>query len=233
MVGPNGAGKSTLLRVLAGELRPTHGDVRLLGKPLNAWKSQEVARQRAVLPQSTTLPFAFRVEEVVLLGRAPHVNGDEQPHDYAITNAALTTVGMAGFTERIYPTLSGGEQQRVQLARVLAQIWEEAPLGCRYLLLDEPTNNLDLAHQHHTLQIARCFAAQGVGVLAILHDLNLAAQYADQVCVMKAGRVLACGDPQTALTPALTAEAFAINVMVLPHPCLACPLIVANALPPV
>lgn len=125
-------------------------------------------------------------------------------------------------------TLSGGEQQRVQLARALVQVWEALPLGPRYLLLDEPTNNLDLAHQHRTLQIARSFIERGVGVLAILHDLNLAAQYADTVMMMKAGQALAYGSPQETLTPALIEDAFAVSVVVMPHPCHNCPLIVSG-----
>lgn len=228
VVGPNGAGKSTLLRALCGEIALAGGQIRLNGRALTGWSGQEQARLRAVLPQSSTLPFAFRVGEVVLMGRSPHINGAERLQDYTIAANALATVAMSAFAERLYTTLSGGEQQRVQLARVLAQIWEESPLGPRYLLLDEPTNNLDLAHQHRILQVARQFAGQGVGVLAILHDLNLAAQYADTVLLMKAGRGLALGSPHTTLTPALIEEAFATTVVVIPHPCLNCPLIVAD-----
>jgi len=228
VVGPNGAGKSTLLRALSGEVPLAAGSVALNGRWLSDWSAREQARLRAVLPQTSTLTFAFRVLEVVLMGRTPHIHGVEQPRDYEISLDALETVVMRDFAERSYTTLSGGEGQRVQLARVLAQIWEESPLGPRYLLLDEPTNNLDLAHQHRTLQIAPRKARRGVGVLATLHDLNLAAQYADSVLIMKAGEGVATGSPDSVLTPEIIEEVFETRVVVLPHPCLNCPLIVST-----
>jgi iron complex transport system ATP-binding protein len=121
----------------------------------------------------------------------------------------------------------------VQLARVLAQVWEVPIHGNRYLLLDEPTNNLDLAHQHHILQIVRRFAYDRVAVLVVLHDLNLAAQYADEIVLLKQGRVLAKGQAAATLTPALIHTAFGMPVMVIPHPCLTCPLIVPTILQPI
>lgn len=228
VVGPNGAGKSTLLRTLSGEIAPDQGAVFFNERPLTEWKAREQAQMRAVLPQSSTLSFAFRVLDVVLMGRTPHIHGAESHHDIQIARDALTTVEMADFAARSYTTLSGGEQQRVHLARVLAQIWEESPLGPRYLLLDEPTTSLDLAHQHRTLQIARRSAGQGVGVLAVLHDLNLAARYADQVLVMREGRSLISGSPHAVFTPETIEAAFDTPVLVIPHPRFDCPLIVAN-----
>lgn len=142
-----------------------------------------------------------------------------------IAHEALAAAHVDHLAERSYMTLSGGERQRVQLARVLAQVWQgHEP---RYLLLDEPTNNLDLAHQHGTLEIAAEFSQRGVGVLAILHDLNLAAQYADHILVMQQGQVLAAGHPQMVLTPQVIQEAFAMSVMIEQHPCLDCPLVIA------
>lgn len=228
VVGPNGAGKSTLLRVICGELTAKQGQIWLNNRLLSTWSAKEQAQLRAVLPQISTLSFSFRVLDVVLMGRSPHINGTETVHDYEIALSALEAVAMTDFADRTYTTLSGGEQQRVQLARVLAQIWEESPLGARYLLLDEPTNNLDLAHQHATLHIARQFSRNGSGVLAILHDLNLAAQYADQIVFLKDGRNLASGVPETVLTPQVVEAAFAIPVQVIAHPTLACPLVVSN-----
>ncbi|HVU14063.1 MAG TPA: heme ABC transporter ATP-binding protein [Phototrophicaceae bacterium] len=226
IVGANGAGKSTLLKLLCGDLRPERGSVLLEGQPIHQWSKRDLARRRAVLPQSSALGFGFSALEVVLMGRSPHVQGIERPVDYAIARAALAAARVDHLAERSYLTLSGGEQQRVQLARVLAQIWEDT--GARYLLLDEPTNNLDLTHQHGTLAIATDFARRGVGVLTILHDLNLAAQYADHVLVLKAGRVLADDRPNAVFTPALIREAFDIAVTVVPHPSLDCPLIIAE-----
>lgn len=225
IVGPNGAGKSTLLRLLSGEISPTEGEIRLNQKRLSAWDKRDLAKTRAVLPQTSALNFGFTALEVALMGRTPHIRGTERPQDYAITREALSAAQVHHLADRLYTTLSGGERQRVQLSRVLTQIWEGE--HARYLLLDEPTNNLDLAHQHGTLEIATTFARRGVGVLTILHDLNLAAQYADQIIVMKDGRVLASGTPNTVLTPVVIAQAFNMAVMIEPHPCLNCPLVVA------
>jgi iron complex transport system ATP-binding protein len=161
------------------------------------------------------------------MGRTPHsIGGYESKRDIAVARTALETVEAAHLETRLYPTLSGGERQRVQLARVLAQVWEAPIHGNRYLLLDEPTNSLDLAHQHSILHIARSFAHDGAAVLVVLHDLNLAAQYADEIILLKQGCVLAKGQPAATLTPGLIQTAFGMPVMVIPHPCLTCPLIV-------
>ena len=228
VVGPNGAGKTTLLRVASGELTPSEGAVQLDDRPLAALSEQAQARRRAVLPQASRLHFAFSVLEVVLMGRTPHVQGREGPEDWAIAEDALDAVAMAGFADRDVPTLSGGEQQRVHLARALAQIWTPPDDGHRYLLLDEPTASLDLAHQQNVLRTARAFADQGAGVLAILHDLNLAAQFADHVVVMADGGVHAQGAPASVLTPPCIREVFGWPVCVLAHPTQSCPLIVPD-----
>lgn len=224
VVGPNGAGKSTLLKVLAGEMQQTTGTVTIQDRPLSKWRKRELAQVRAVLPQSSTLSFGFTAHEVVLMGRTPHLSGGESREDHAIVTEAMRLTRTDHLADRTYTTLSGGECQRVQLARILAQIWQGE--GSRYLLLDEPTNNLDLSHQHATLSIARQFAARGVGVLAVLHDLNLAAQYADRILVLKDGQTLAEGRPQTVLTPQTIQQAFDLPVMVQAHPCFDCPLII-------
>lgn len=226
IVGANGAGKSTLLKLLCGDLHPERGDVLLAGKPLASWSKRDLARVRAVLPQSSPLNFSFSALEVVLMGRSPHIRGIESEQDRAIAQAALEAARVEHLAARSYLTLSGGEQQRVQLARVLVQIWGDT--GARYLLLDEPTNNLDLAHQHGTLAIASNFAQRGVGVLAILHDLNLAAQYADHILIMKAGRALAYGTPNTVFTQSIIRDAFDVAVTIMPHPSLNCPLVIAE-----
>ncbi len=226
VVGANGAGKSSLLKALCGDIQAAHGEVWMNGKPLAHWKPIERARMRGVLPQSSVLSFPFTVLEIALMGRAPHLKGVESPHDYAIANAALEAAEVLHLQERLYPTLSGGERQRVQFARVLAQIWESSDEHPRYLLVDEPTSSLDLAHQHRTLAVARHFADEGTAVLAILHDLNLAAQYADRILVMKAGKSAAEGTPKAVLTPDIIEAAFGIAVMVMTHPTLDCPLVV-------
>lgn len=226
VVGPNGAGKSTLRKVLCGDLQPSSGEVLMNGRPLVEWSLTRRAQVRAVLPQDSSLNFPFSVLEVVLMGRAPHLKGAEALHDYEIARSALDAVEAGHLEERIYPTLSGGERQRVHLARVLAQVWEPPADGVRYLLLDEPTSNLDLAHQHSTLKAMRRFAREGVAGMVILHDLNLASQYADRIMMLKEGRVAALGSPADVLTPDIIREIFAVPVIVTKHPQLDCPLII-------
>ena len=142
-----------MLKTLCGEMNPTVGEISFGEKTLSDWRRDELSKIRAVLPQSFALNFPFKVSEVTLLGRTPHINFSESKKDYKIAELALEKVEALKFADRYYPTLSGGERQRVQLARVLAQIWEKQQNNLRYLLLDEPTASLDLAHQHLTLQM--------------------------------------------------------------------------------
>jgi iron complex transport system ATP-binding protein len=226
MVGPNGAGKSTLLKALCGDMPVAQGVVRLGGRQLTAWSRRQRAQVMAVLPQSSSLAFSFTVLEVVLMGRTPHLRGAETAHDCRIALEALAAVDMTAYAHRLYPTLSGGERQRVQFARVLAQVWEVPAGEARYLLLDEPTASLDLAHQHSTLATARDFARHRVCVVVVLHDLNLAAQYADWIVMLKGGRQLGAGRPQDILTPEMIRMVFGISVLVHPHPSLPGPLVI-------
>jgi iron complex transport system ATP-binding protein len=226
VLGPNGAGKSTLLRALSGVARPQAGTVSLDGMPLPAWTPRALARRRAVLPQETQLSFPFRVHEVVMLGRSPHVGACRSSDHLRAIDAAMRATDVAHLADRAYPTLSGGERQRVQLARALAQIWQpsgSAEADARYLLLDEPTNNLDLRHQNEVLSAARRLAADGVGVLAILHDINLAATFADRICLLKDGRVVAEGPTASVIDEAPLAQTFNVSVTVLRHPSLPTP----------
>jgi iron complex transport system ATP-binding protein len=225
VVGPNGAGKTTLLRLMSGEWNPSSGSVLLDGRPLQEYPLEHMARQRAVMPQESTLAFDFSVLEVVLLGRTPHKTG--QAHNVDVACRAMQAAGVIHMADRRYQTLSGGERQRVHLARALAQIWD-APGDGRscYLLLDEPTASLDLAFQHHVLSIARRCAAEGAGVMAVLHDLNLAAQYADRIAVLSGGQLVADGPADETLTADIIEQAFDIQVIVTAHPCRACPLVV-------
>ena len=225
IVGRNGAGKSTLLRHLSGELR-SRGSITVFGQHLTEHNTRELARRRAVLAQSTNLNFAYEVEEVVLLGRIPHqVRQVETGADREVALACLERVGLAHLAGRNYLTLSGGEQQRVHLARVLAQL--HGTEGDRLLLLDEPTSSLDISYQHEVLRLARELGREGVGVLAVLHDLNLAAQYADRVLVLAGRRVLAYGTPREVLTPAIVSEAFGHDVLIVEHPTLGFPLVLS------
>lgn len=226
LVGANGAGKSTIVRALSSELKLQTGCINLDGKPLASYTNHELAARRAVLPQSSTLAFPFNVLQVVLLGRTPHIRGREIEKDYDIARHALEATDALHLAARSFPTLSGGERQRVQLARVLTQIWEVENKS-RFLILDEPTSNLDLAHQQQTLMLARRFAREkNVGVLAVLHDLNLAAQFADRIVFLRGGRVITEGKPQDVLTSQTINDAYNIAVHVMPHPQTSRPMIV-------
>lgn len=224
IVGANGAGKTTTMRLLAGELNPSAGLASMGSEDLSTADPAAVARTRAVLPQNSSLTFDFSVLEVVLMGRIPHESGRDI--DLEIASQAMEVSRVAHLSSRRYTTLSGGEQQRVHLARVLSQIWEAQGDIPRFLLLDEPTSSLDLSHQHDVLGAARQAAEAGVGVVAVLHDLNLAAQYSDRIVVLKKGEVLAEGPCRSVLTQSVIREAFDMQVMILEHPCDSCPLVV-------
>lgn len=224
LLGPNGAGKSTLLRLLSGELAPSAGDVYLGGDRLPGLAPRTRATRLGVLPQHSELAFPFSCYEVVLLGRTPHVAHVETPHDHAIARLAMAATDTQRHEDRPYTTLSGGERQRVQASRVLAQIWEGP--DARALLLDEPTSSLDLVHQHTTLRLARRMAEDGCAVVCVLHDLNLAAQYADRLVVLRAGRIVAEGPPAEVLRVELLADVFDVDGLVVRHPELDCPLVI-------
>jgi iron complex transport system ATP-binding protein len=224
LAGPNGAGKSTLLALLAGDLAPDAGEVLVAGRPAGAYAAGELARLRALLPQQTVLEFAFSVEQVVAFGRSPHRRrfGGPDPDDGRAVTAAMTQADVRDLADRRFPTLSAGEQARVSLARVLAQETE-------ILLLDEPTAALDLRHQELVMRLARRLARAGRGVAAVVHDLNLAARYADAVLLLKDGAVAAYGAPADVLTPERVEDVFEQAVHVLAHPDGGHPLVVPRA----
>jgi iron complex transport system ATP-binding protein len=198
IVGPNGAGKSTLLGALAGDRELAAGGVALGGRDVRSLSVAELARRRAVLRQRTSLALAFTAREVVeLAGVSPRTAREH-----------LATVGLASFEGRSYPTLSGGEQQRVQLARVLAQLALAPAWGTSALLLDEPTSALDPPHQHLVLRIARDIAASGRAVVAVLHDLALATRTCDRALLLARGRTVALGPTADALGADRLAEAY-------------------------
>ena len=216
LLGPNGAGKTTLLHLLAGLRRPAGGQVALHGRPLAEWPVALLARTRALMAQHSTLAFDFTVEDVVALGRHPHRRQPSR-QEAAIVPAALELADAAHLRRRRYGSLSGGEQARVQLARVMAQLWEPvagadgAPLA-RWLLLDEPIAALDWAHQMQLMDTVRRWAhAQGAGVVAIVHDLNMALRYADDALVLSRARVAAQGACAPTLTPALVQQVWNVQ----------------------
>jgi len=218
LLGPNGAGKSTLLRAASGDLAPSAGSITLEGRPVSGYKAKELALRRAVLPQQTVLQFAFTAREVVEMGRGERSRRQTRFEDGRIIDQSMERTDTAHLQDRTYPTLSGGEQARVTLARVLSQ---EAPI----LLLDEPTAALDLSHQQMVMEIAREIAAAGGAVMTILHDINLAAAYADRIALMDKGRMVSLGEPWTALDPELLTRVFDCPIAVARHPMRNCPLV--------
>lgn len=217
LVGPSGAGKSTLLRVWSGERAPSAGAVRFRGCPLGQLTPEQLARTRAVLPQQSALRFPLRAIEVVLLGRLPHPGRGETQRDREIARAALAVAEAAHLEDRLAPTLSGGEQQRVQLARALAQVWDEGER--RYLLLDEPTASLDPGHATRILDRVRGFArASGCVVVVVVHDLGASTRCADVLALLHAGRLVAHGPPAEVLTPARLERCFGIPFDVIAAP---------------
>jgi iron complex transport system ATP-binding protein len=224
VLGPNGAGKSTLLGALCGELVASEGEVSLDGQALSHWTGTQRAQRLAVLPQVSTLDFAFHVEEVVGMGRLPYQSG--RVRDDEIVAAALHAADVGHLSGRSYLALSGGERQRVHLARVLAQLWPG--LAGQSLLLDEPTSMLDPLHQHTMLQAVREFADRGAAVLVILHDLNLAARYCDRVLLLEGGRPVALDTPRQVLRPDTLKAVFGLEVLVQQHPERGHPLIIAR-----
>jgi iron complex transport system ATP-binding protein len=234
ILGPNGAGKSTLLKVLSGAIRADTGDVSLNGQPLKHFLPSALARQRAFLTQDAALSADFSVEEVVMLGRTPHMNGWGNSHDRNVCEWALAAVEMIPFRERRFPTLSGGEKQRVHLARVLAQLADDTPpttantaqTTTRWLLLDEPTSALDLRHQHAVLSMVHRFSREyGFGALAVLHDLNLAMRYADKTVLMHEGKIAAAGPTRTTLTCERISTVYDVHARILCETPGACPFI--------
>ena len=224
IVGPNGAGKSSLLRVLTGELPTSQGDVYLNGRPLESWPMLDRAKLLAVLPQHSLLNFPFTADEVVGLGRIPHQTGLLK--DNQIIAEALQLVDANYLQTRFYTQMSGGEKQRVQLARVLAQIWQPSHLGDQFLVLDEPTSAFDLSHQKLTLDIVRQLATRDVGVVMVLHDLNLAARCADNLVVFDGGVISAQGSPQEILTEQLIDKVFGVKSIIAQHPVTKRPLVI-------
>jgi iron complex transport system ATP-binding protein len=208
LLGPNGSGKTTLLRLVTAQLRPDRGSVSVGGRPVAEWRRDALARRVAVLPQQLELPAGFRVAELVEMGRAPHARSlfGSSAEDERAVRRALQDADALDLAHRFADQLSGGERQRVLVAMALAQEPE-------LLLLDEPTLHLDLAHQVALLSAIRRLRAQrGLTVLAVLHDLNLAAAFAPRVVILAEGRVAADGPPDEVLTPALVERVFGVGV---------------------
>jgi iron complex transport system ATP-binding protein len=229
IVGPNGSGKTTFLRALSGELRYT-GRVTMNGRDIASMKAWEAASVRAVLPQATALSFPFTVREIVKLGLTGGRSGAPAGENERLPERALARVDLEGFAGRFYQELSGGEQQRVQLARVLCQVWTPVLDGePRFLFLDEPVSSLDVKHQLIIMNLARDFSRRGGGVVAILHDLNLAAMFAEKIAVMHRGRLAATGSPQDVLRDDLISDVFECRLKVGALPAAGMPFVLPQS----
>jgi iron complex transport system ATP-binding protein len=227
IVGPNGAGKSTLIKVLARLLRPQAGEVRYEGEDVRRAAESELAKRRAVLSQAVEVAFPLTVREVVMMGRYPHFGGRPGPADEKIADELMEFFDVTEFSGRNYQTLSGGERQRVNFARVLAQLWradsssvkDSSPTRapCRYLFLDEPLTFLDIRHQIEFMKKVRVFTdAPDVVTVGVVHDLNLAARFADQIVLLDRGRVVAAGTPAEVLTAGRIREVFGVEPTFVP-----------------
>ncbi|MBE8721291.1 heme ABC transporter ATP-binding protein [Sphingobacterium pedocola] len=192
LLGANGAGKSSLMRLLCGDTVPTEGQVSLMGKPLQQYSPIELAKKRAMLAQHNNMSMAFKVREIVQMGRYPHYRSVPSAHDHEIVDEVMDVCGISNFADRSYLSLSGGEQQRVQLARVLVQIWDNPD---SLLLLDEPVSALDLQFQQQVLALTKALSRKGLMVVVVLHDINLAALYSDRILMLKNGRKWCEGTP--------------------------------------
>ncbi len=224
IIGPNGAGKTSLLRAICGDLPISKGEVLFNKIPASQWPLEQRAQCMAVLPQQSLLEFPFSAHEVVTMGRIPHSSAARENN--AIVNAALALVDCQHLAERSWLSLSGGEKQRVQLARVAAQVWQPTQAGQRFILLDEPSASLDLAHQEMVVELLRFFAQQGVAILVVLHDLNLAAKSANNIVVLEDGKMAANGPPNLIITEALLKDVFNANALVQLNPLDGTPLVI-------
>jgi iron complex transport system ATP-binding protein len=231
VVGPNGAGKSTLLKALAFEYTSFRGEVNINGKSAKSYSAKSLSLIRAVLPQSSNVQFAFTGSQIVNLGR--HAHRSTKTESQKIVDEVMELTATREFKDRSYMTLSGGEKQRVQMARVLAQVWEET-LYPRYILLDEPTSSMDIAQQQQLFSLAKLACSRNIGVMAIVHDLNQAVQFADKLYFLRGGKITASGEAKNVFTKSNIEETFCCRVNVYHDPCNNCPYIIperAEAVP--
>lgn len=210
LMGSNGAGKSTLLRIISGELKPSQGSITWDGTLLQEWDIRKLARHRAVLRQQYSVQMPFSVYDIISMGRYPHCGNKLTAQCKSVIEKVAAYTGVDTFLKRNYLTLSGGEQQRVQLARVLAQVWD-TPADQRLILLDEPVSALDIHYQHQLLSLVRSLTGANFTVVAVLHDLNLAMQYADDVLLLKQGKVVHFAGKEEALSSQHILETFGVQ----------------------
>jgi len=218
IIGPNGSGKSTLIKLLSGELDNYDGRVMYNGADIKTYSKLRLAASRAVLSQQTELSFPMTVEEVVMLGRNPHFEFNPSNKDLEIVKEVINLLDLNSFILRNYQTLSGGEKQRVHYARVLAQIWESPNGEQRYLFLDEPLNNLDIYYQEHFLKMAVSLLNETTTLIGVVHDINIALRYANQLSFLKEGAIIKNGVPAKIVDAILIKEVFNVDTQIMAHP---------------
>jgi iron complex transport system ATP-binding protein len=223
ILGANGAGKSTLMKLLCKEMKPSAGKVFMNGKELMNYRLEELAKTRAVLSQHHTISVSFVVNELVMMGRYPHFDQKPTDNDFSVVRRVMQDTGISHLSGRDYHTLSGGEQQRVQLARVIAQVYDNTN-AC--LLLDEPTNGLDIQFQQQIMVLARKLADRGYCVICILHDINYASRFADRILMLKNGKKVAEGMPIEVINCDHIHETFNIKVKLMACEDYNCPLVI-------
>ena len=228
ILGPNGSGKSSFLKIFSGEINRFQGTVLYENKKIKELRKEELAKKRAVMSQQADLGFPLLVEEVVMMGRYPHFTFNPNKKDVTICNEVIERMNLVEFKERNYLTLSGGEKQRVQFARVLAQVWEKPADGYRYLFLDEPLNSLDISYQHEFLQAAVELIKDHTVLIAVMHDINLAAHYADNLFFLKEGEMVVHGSPKDILTENILEKVFNVKTKVIENPVTGKPLVIYN-----
>ncbi|MEM7279944.1 MAG: heme ABC transporter ATP-binding protein [Pseudomonadota bacterium] len=219
LIGPNGAGKSTLLKLMSGDEQPDRGHVLIEGLDVGDLSSADLAQHRSVMTQSLSVVFDFYTEEILSLGWLQDETKTRRDLRQALEQVTEAS-DIGQLLGRIYRTLSGGEQQRVQFARALLQIWRPENRSSdevKYVLLDEPTSNLDVAHELAILKQLQLQSRKGVGVLIVLHDLNLAARFADRICILSRGQVVANGTPEDVLTDDLLSDVYKTPILTERH----------------
>jgi len=210
IIGPNGSGKTTLLKTITKVLEPISGTVLIDGTNVNEMQSKEIAKKVAVVSQVISINFEFTVEDIVLMGRTPYIKGSETVEDINIVRDAMEKTNTLFLKDRLITQLSGGELQRVIIARAFAQ-------NPKILLLDEPTSHLDITNQIDILNLVKNASRKGMVVVAVIHDLNLAAYYCDKICLLQDGKLISVGTPEQVLTSSNIERAFNITVKVIPN----------------
>ncbi|MBL4583874.1 MAG: heme ABC transporter ATP-binding protein [Pseudomonadales bacterium] len=216
LIGPNGSGKTSLIRTLCGELKPATGGILLEGKKITSWQPIERAKKMAVLFQNTPVNFDISVEQIIRLGRRPH--GTSEAVNRAIIADVMSAMDLSAMATRSFVSLSGGEQQRVQIARVLSQVWQLESSINAVLILDEPLAALDIVYQYQLLQLLHKLRSRGLTILVSIHDLNLASLFADQMVLLNKGSVVAAGTPNSVFTQEHLQQVFEQPCDIIEHP---------------